>query len=93
MSKPDNSGKSTDIGDASAEAPTTSSPGKPVVATKQAKISTVEKIRNAILTGVSIGFFYTLFHSLHLPLAHSFWWLVSVGAVVFVIAISCWRSK
>ena len=38
MSKPDNSGKSANIGDARAEAPTTSSPGKPVVATRHAGI-------------------------------------------------------
>jgi hypothetical protein len=93
MSKPDNSGKSDTKAEAKAEAPTTSPPAKPAVARRQGEISTVEKIRNAILTGVTIGFFYTLFHSLHLSLTHSFWWLVSVGAVVFIVAISCRPSK
>jgi hypothetical protein len=90
---PDNTGKSDTEPRAKAEAPAASSSAKPVVATSQGEASTLEKLRNAVLTGGAIGFFYALFHSLNIPLARGFWWFVLVSAVVLIFAIFRRRTK
>jgi hypothetical protein len=90
---PDNTGKSATEPEAKAEATAVSSSVKPVVAARQGEASTLEKLRNAVLTGGAIGFFYALFHSLNISLARGFWWFVLISAVVFIFAIFRRRTK
>ena len=93
MPKPDNTEKSDTGPGEKAEVPTASSSTKPGVATSQRGASTLEKVRNAVLTGCGIGFFYALFHSLHISSAPIFWWLVLASGIVFIFAILCRRAK
>jgi hypothetical protein len=90
LSMPDNTAKSDTAPEAKAEA--ASSSAKPVLTTSQAAAS-IEKLRNALLTGGGIGFFYALFHSLNISLARGFWWLILVSAAVFTVAIFRRRTK
>jgi hypothetical protein len=88
MSTPDNTAKSDTGLEGKTEAPTASANAKPAVATRQEEFSTLEKLRNAVLTGCGIGFFYALFHNLNISLKPIFWWLVLAAALVFIFARS-----
>jgi hypothetical protein len=93
MPKPDNTEKSDTGPEEKAKVPPASSSTKPGVATSQGEASTIEKVRNAVLTGCGIGFFYALFHSLNISLALTFWWLVLATAIVFIFATLRRRAK
>jgi hypothetical protein len=93
MPKPDNTEKSDTGPEEKAKVPPASSSTKPGVATSQREASPIEKVRNAVLTGCGIGFFYTLFHSLNISLAPAFWWLVLASGVVLIFAILRRRAK
>jgi hypothetical protein len=93
MPKPDNTRKPDTEAEEKAEVPTASATAKPAVATSQERFSTLEKLRNAVLTGCGIGFFYALFHSLNISSAPIFWWLVLGSALVLIFAILRRRAK
>jgi hypothetical protein len=87
MPIPDNTGKSRAKRQEKDHVPNNPDFAKSSSATSQTGSATIQKVRNAILTGCCIGFFYTLFRNLNLSSAPIFWSLVVAGSVVFAFAI------
>lgn len=90
---PDKTGKSDLEPGAKAEGPAVSATAKPIATASREEPSTLEKVRNAVLIGGGIGFFYALFHSLNITLARGIWWLILAGAVLLIFAIFRRRTK
>lgn len=91
--KPDKPEKADTGPEEKAEIPTATDSAKPAVATSQEGSATIQRLRNAVLTGCGIGFFYTVFRDLNISSTPTFWWLVLASAVVLRFAISRRRAK
>jgi hypothetical protein len=87
MPKPDKTEKSDTGPEERAEIPTASASAKPAAATSLKGSSTIKRLRDAVLTGCGIGFFYAVFRDLNIWSVPTFWWLVSASTVVLIFAI------